>query len=100
MARAVLGLAVRGPCVDINSRAIDSWRDVALIYSRAGFRRGRIPMPDRQICYRDIQKYKYRLLEDYHLDTREHDISFSIADDIRTPFIDLTKDGRLTIRKD
>ena len=57
-------------------------------------------MSARQICYRDIQRYKYRLLEDYHLDTREHDISFSIADDITTPFIDFAKDGRLTIRKD
>lgn len=50
---------------------------------------------DRQIHYRDIQKYKYRLDREYRVE-----IAIRPSNDINTTFIDLFSDGQLVIKQD
>ena len=46
-------------------------------------------------CYRKLRKYKYQLMEDYHVKVREN----LVKDDVSTDFLFLTPSGDLTIRK-
>ena len=51
-------------------------------------------MADAQACYRKLRHYKYQLMDDYSLT-----VDLKPEDDIKTPFIELTTGGQLTMKK-
>ena len=52
-------------------------------------------MPDVQICYRNLRRYKYQLMrKDYTIP-----IDIKPEEDIKMAFIELSTEGELTIRK-
>jgi hypothetical protein len=51
-------------------------------------------MADKRICYRELRKYKYQILEDY-----VDNISIVPFSDVSTPFIILDTSGKITVKQ-